>query len=130
MNKQRDYVYILMCICIAVVGFGAGFFSKSELVDKENKIKQQQILSEQSKQSFNPDVMQTENNEENLDYYFLVSREKTLLLYQVNDEEKILLKEINFDTSSLPDEDRLKLKAGIAINSLEDGYLLIEDFTS
>jgi len=55
---------------------------------------------------------------------------KRLNLYKIENGEKTLVKGIEFNTIYLPAEDRERLKKGIKLEDIEDGYELIEDFIS
>ena len=135
MRIKREYLYIALCIVFIFLGFGGGYLSgKAIYSDKEAK----QNSSENTGtaiQSFQPEPTEFAREASASDvaspiYYLLINEKNFLNLYEINGESRVLIKKINFNMQFLPAEDSQRLTAGIRLDSKEEGYSLIEDFTS
>lgn len=125
---------IMLCAAFIFLGFGSGYFT-GQLINsakvgssktEENQDTRVQIYRPQP--TFEQIPSPTPDNQSI--YYILKNENDILCLYEVVGEEKNLIKQLNINSQFLPQEDREKLKNGITLNSLEDGFSLIEDFTS
>ncbi len=63
-------------------------------------------------------------------YYFLQAQEEELRLYEVDGENRRLIKKAPVDTSMFPAADRTMLEEGIQLLNLEESVQYFEDFTS
>lgn len=131
MKIKRNCLYALLCIVFIFLGFGGGYLSGKAV--KSEKIPEKR---------YNENVIQnhppapTQNTEpataelSTSIYYLLISENNLLNLYEVSDTDKVIVKTISFKPDFLPEEDKQRLSTGIRLDSKEDGYELIEDFTS
>ena len=88
---------------------------------------------EKNTQIYSPATVTDTNNSisENTSIYYILKNESNILnLYEIKNNDKILIKSSPINTDFLPTEDISSLEKGIIIKTLEDGYQLIEDFTS
>ncbi len=63
-------------------------------------------------------------------YYSLQSQDNSLILYEVNGEQKKEVRRLPFEKTLYPEEDLSELAAGIRADSLEEGIQIMENFTS
>ena len=88
---------------------------------------------EKNTQIYSPATVTDTNNSisENTSIYYILKNENNILnLYEMKNNDKFLIKSSPINTDFLPTEDISSLEKGIIIKTLEDGYQLIEDFTS
>lgn len=128
---RREYLYGVLCAAVVAASFGGGYFAGKAAEDNEVK------MQDENKEVLTNTVPMDEDFEEIIAqqeeigiYYILKDEDKSLNLYKVENGEKTLIKEIEFDTKYLPADDRERLKKGIKLEDIEDGYELIEDFIS
>ncbi len=128
---RKEYLYGILCAVVVAASFGGGYLAgqvadADETVIKDNK---EEVLT--NTVPVDDDYEEIIGEQEQIGiYYILKDENKSLNLYKVDNEEKTLIKEIEFDTKYLPAEDRERLKKGIKLEDIEDGYELIEDFIS
>ena len=134
MRFKREYLYTIICAAIIVLGFGVGYLSGS--LRKRNNISPEQLTPDQQRSiqtqtpTPSPDYADASVDTAEPFYYLLISEENALNFYEINADTKVLIKKINFQAESLHSDDSLKLTKGIKLSSKEEGYALIEDFTS
>ena len=133
MKSLNKLNIIMLCAAIIFLGFGSGYFTGELINSKKNESKTQDNQDARL-QIYRPqpttEQLPSQTPDTHTNYYILKNENDILSLYQVIGEEKILIKELSINSQFLPQEDREKLKKGITLNSLEDGFSLIEDFTS
>ena len=132
MNNKRILAYIILAVIFCFVGLSGGYLIGRNSIPShaDDKITNQKTPS---LESYNPEPFAENDSEENTDYsekYLLKNENGVLTLYRITDEVTSIIKSIEFNSSFLPSEDRIKLEKGIYFNNLEEGFSLIEDFTS
>ena len=132
---KLKYVYTgLLSLAFIAVGFFGGYYMGSVVSGQKNETEAVKDNNTEI-QSFHSEpteitpgaytaekVMQT--------YYMLVSENSSLSLYEINGNSRVLIKSIKYNPEFVPNEDRRKLESGIRLDSKEEGFGLIEDFTS
>ena len=134
MKIKRNYIYaFLLSLVFIAAGFFGGYFSSRMIYEKKINT---QITENDSKeiQSFHSEPVEstpgTTSGITVKPYYLLVGEETSLRLYEVSGSSKVLIKSMKFSPEFVPAEDRRKLESGIRLDTKEDGFSLIEDFTS
>lgn len=130
---RKEYLYGILCAAFVSLGFGGGYLSAKSIYSGTEKNIDKTLSAELEIKDYDDVLPPTESvtAEVNVPVSYLLEGEgDNLTLYEVNGEEKNVIKTVKFSFESLPEEDRRKLKSGIVIQSVEDGYGLIEDFTS
>ncbi len=126
MNFKKSFSYIILSIIFCSVGFGGGYLLGANSVPSQAENKSPAPPSLQS-YNFEP----AENDDEDFEeMYLLKSEDNILTLYRITDELTSVIKSVEINTSYLPSEDRIKLNNGIYFDNVEEGFSLIEDFTS
>ena len=127
MNLKKTISYVILAVIFSSIGFGGGYLigANSTLTDAVEV-----PPSPPSLESYNFEV--TSDNEENQtrETYLLKNENDVLTLYRITDEVTSIIKSIKINSSFLPSEDRIKLNKGIYFDNIEEGFSLIEDFTS
>ena len=132
MNTKKTFTYIILAVIFCFIGFGGGYLIGINSIPShaDEKITKQ---TTPSLESYNPEPFTENTSEENSDYdekYLLKNENGVLTLYRISDEVTSIIKSIEFNSSFLPSEDRTKLEKGIYFDNIEQGFSLIEDFTS
>ena len=135
MRIRKEYLYIAFCIGLIFLGFGGGYLSaKAIYSDKpaEQNSSQNMVATVQSFQPKPTEFVHEETAGDTTSsiYYLLISEKNFLNLYEINGDSRVLIKTVNFNVQCLPAEDRQRLNSGIRLSDKEEGYSLIEDFTS
>ena len=134
MRIQRNYIYaLLLSIVFAAAGFFGGYFSSRAIYERKISAQTQkndstQIQSFHSEPSESTPGTVTETAEKT--YYLLTGEDTSLRLYEINGSSRVLIKSMKFSPEFVTAEDRRKLESGIKLNTKEDGFGFIEDFTS
>ncbi len=133
MSINKKIVLSLILLLFVFLGFGSGYLA-GKIINSTKKASQTPQAPDIATEIYRPQPT-TENtpivtSQPVIPYYLLKNENDVLSLYEITGEEKTLIKTININSVFLPSEDREKLKKGIAVASLEEGYELIEDFTS
>ena len=132
MNNKRIFTYIILAAIFCFIGFGGGYLIGINSIPShadENITKK----PTPSLESYNPEPFSEDTSEEssdNVEKYMLKNENGVLTLYRISDEVTSIIKSIEFNSSFLPAEDRTKLEKGIYFDNIEQGFSLIEDFTS
>ena len=119
-SKNTRITFLIICFIAAGFLFAFLFFTtgdKEELYENtntENVINYEEI---------------PEAKDEITEHYLLNLQNGTLCLYSVCGKENELIKQTELTDLSLPYEDIERLEMGIHLDSLEEGYQLMEDFT-
>lgn len=134
MKIKRNCLYALICAGFVFLGFGGGYLTgkatKSEKVSEQKNNVPNTEITLQSSPLPTPKTESVTAELPQSTAYLLVSENNRLNLYEINGDEKILVKTISFNQEVLPAEDKQRLAEGILLENKEDGYELIEDFTS
>jgi len=128
---RKEYLYGVLCALIVGVSFGGGYLV-GKVADADDA-----VIKDDNNPIYTNSVPLDDDYEEIVEeqkeigvYYILKDENKRLNLYKIENGEKTLVKGIEFNTIYLPAEDRERLKKGIKLEDIEDGYELIEDFIS
>ncbi len=130
MRLRRNYLYLLLLFVLGVSGFGAGFLTcrlitkPQEEVNSENTRTVEIYKPQPTEQNIGSDELQPSF------YYLLQNEDDILKFYEVNGEERVLIKSVQINSQILPREDKRKLEIGIKTTNIEEGFNLIEDFSS
>lgn len=135
MRVKKEFIYIVACVVFVVLGFGGGYFTGKLIYHENVTPKTMEDKTYTNIQSFHAEETEytddvADAEDENSGYYLLINENEKLSLYEINQDGKVLIKQINFNPNSVPAEDGRKLSAGVRLNTIEEGYSLIEDFTS
>ena len=132
MRYKKTFAYIILAVIFCSVGFGGGYLIGANTVpskaDEEIKNKTPPSL-----ESYNPQLYSENEPEKNTEEgvkYLLKNEDNVLTLYRISNEVTSIIKSIEINPAFLPSEDRIKLEKGIYFDSVEEGFGLIEDFTS
>lgn len=132
MFNKKTFFSISLSVLFGVLCFFSGYLvgenSKNAPVDTD-------ILQANSADfDKNNSTAASENDIiENIDEkeQFMLKNENDILnLYSLSDNNRQIVKSIPFNSSFLPSNDRIKLEQGIFLDTVEEGFALIEDFTS
>ena len=135
MRIRKEYLYIAFSIGLIVLGYGGGYLSAKAIYSDKTAEQNSSQNMLTAAQSFQPRSTEFVHEATAVDttlsiYYLLISEKNFLNLYEINGDSKVLIKTINFNVQCLPAEDRQRLNSGIRLTDKEEGYSLIEDFTS
>lgn len=126
---KKFFVYAILAFIFCSVGFGGGYLigvnSVLSQATNENIPHKSPFL-----ESYNPEPIIDNNGEYSAEQFLLKDENGVLTLYRISDEVTSIIKSIQFDSSFLPSDDRIKLEKGIYFDNIEEGFSLIEDFTS
>lgn len=128
MEVRRTVKYTVLCLLFIVLGFGSGYLTSmaiNSIKESDNKLYNKDIRTYRPQQT-----IVDEEIEETKKHYLLKNENNILSLYEISGEERRLIKETGIDTFFLPEEDIKKLNNGIQLSTIEEGFELIEDFTS
>ena len=129
MNFKKTFSYVILAFIFCLIGFGGGYLIGVNSVP--TKANDEFItINPPSLESYSSKPIETDDKEEFDECYLLKSENNTLTLYRITDEVTSVIKSIEINPSFLPLEDRIKLNNGIYFNDIEEGFSLIEDFTS
>ena len=132
MRFKKTFAYIILAIIFCSVGFGGGYLIGANSVpSKADENVQNQTPP--SLESYNPQLYPENEQEKNTEdgiKYLLKNEDNILTLYRISNEVTSIIKSIEINPSFLPSEDLIKLEKGIYFDSVEEGFSLIEDFTS
>ena len=128
---RKEYLYGVLCALIVGVSFGGGYLV-GKVADADDA-----VIKDDNNPIYTNSVPLDDDYEEIVEeqkeigvYYILKDENKRLNLYKIENGEKTLVKGIEFNTIYVPAEDRARLKKGIKLEDMEDGYELIEYFIS
>ncbi len=132
MKQKKLFSYIILSVICISFGFTGGYFLGRYVLGQNNFPAQTQSKESDDIYYTQPVVQITPSPIPTIisSYYLLKNENEVLSLYEINGEDSVLIKSININSSVLPSEDREKLKAGIKLPSKEEGFALIEDFSS
>ncbi len=126
---RKFFTYLVLGFIFCSVSFGGGYLLGMYSVPSQatdNNISTQTP----SLESYNPEPIIDENGNNSKEQFLLKDENGVLTLYRISDEVTSIIKSIQFDSSFLPSDDRIKLEKGIYFDNIEEGFSLIEDFTS
>ncbi len=132
MFNKKTFFCIFLSVLFGVLCFFSGYLagenSKNVPVDTD-------ILQANSTELDKNNATAASENDiiENIDKkeQFVLKNENDILnLYSLSDNDRQIIKSIPFNSSFLPTNDRIKLENGIFLDTVEEGFALIEDFTS
>ena len=132
MSYKKIFSYVILSIIFSFAGFGVGFFIGNNSISSQ-AVQDSKQKTLPSLESYNPQTVEEnslDNSSELTVKYLLKDENGTLTLYRVSDEITSIIKSVSFNSSILPSDDRIKLQKGIYLDSIEQGFQLIEDFTS
>ena len=126
---RKFFTYLVLGFIFCSVSFGGGYLLGINSVPSEAT---DDNISTQapSLESYNPEPLTDENGDTSREQFLLKDENGVLTLYRISDEVTSIIKSIQFDSSFLPSNDRIKLEKGIYFDNIEEGFSLIEDFTS
>ena len=130
MRERKNYLYLLLLFVLGASGFGAGFLTCRLVMQPNEKVDN---LQTKTVEIYNPEPAD-ENfklSEQEMSFYYLLQNENDILkLYEINGDERVLIKSVQINSQILPQEDKRKLEIGIKTTNIEEGFNLIEDFSS
>lgn len=131
MQSGKVFKSIALCLLFIILGFGGGYFTSMSMLSI-NKVTPENSKKEENIEIYKPQptVEETFIAEPPQKYYLLKNENSYLTLYEIYEDEKHIIRQTGIDIFFLPSEDREKLKNGIKLTSIEEGFELIEDFTS
>lgn len=129
MNFKKTFSYVILAFIFCLIGFGGGYLIGANSVP--TKADDEIVTTNPpSLQSYSSQPIENDDDNEFSECYLLKSENNTLTLYRITDEVTSVIKSIEINPSILPSEDRIKLNKGIYFDNIEEGFSLIEDFTS
>ncbi len=126
---KKIFGYAILGFIFCSVGFGGGYLIGVNSVPSQ-AIDENIPTKTPSLESYNPQPIIDDNEENSTEQFLLKDENGVLTLYRISDEVTSIIKSIQFDSSFLPSDDRIKLEKGIYFDNIEEGFSLIEDFTS
>lgn len=126
---KKIFSYVILGFIFCFVGFGGGYLIGSNSVPSQ-VINENAPTKTPSLESYNPEPIIDDNGKTSAEQFLLKDENGVLTLYRISDEVTSIIKSIQFDSSFLPSDDRIKLEKGIYFDNIEQGFSLIEDFTS
>ncbi len=132
MKQNKLFSYIIMSLICISFGFTGGYFIGKYVPNQSNASLQTQTQTKNDTEYSQPVIQISPSPIPSVftHYYLLKNENDVLKFYEVKGDEYILIKSININSSVLPSEDREKLKTGIKLSDKEEGFALIEDFSS
>ncbi|MDY3928420.1 MAG: hypothetical protein SOZ34_03550 [Clostridia bacterium] len=132
MNRKRIISCIILSVIFISVGFGIGYLTGKSVHTKDSISAEPQTNKTVSTYNSKQLIQNTPSPIPTVvsSYYLLKNENEVLTLYEISGNNSAVIKTININSSVLPYEDREKLKSGIKLSSKEEGFNLIEDFTS
>ncbi len=129
MNFRKTFSYVILAFIFCLVGFGGGYLigANSVPTKADNELT---TPIPPSLQSYSSQPIQDDDDNDSDECYLLKNEKNILTLYRITDEVTSVIKSIEINPSILPSEDRIKLRKGIYFDDIEEGFSLIEDFTS
>ncbi len=127
MNLKKTISYVILAVIFSSIGFGGGYLIGANSVPSNANDNPTPLPS---LQSYNFEITADDEQKKSAETYLLKNENDILTLYRITDETTSIIKSISINSSFLPSEDRIKLDKGIYFDNVEEGFLLIEDFTS
>ena len=127
MKFKKTFSYIILSIIFCSIGFGGGYLLGANSVPSQA---QNKTPNTPSLQSYNFEPVENDDDDDFEEMYLLKNEDNILTLYRITDELTSVIKSVEINTDFLPSEDRIKLNNGIYFENVEEGFSLIEDFTS
>ncbi len=129
MNFKKTFSYVILAFIFCLIGFGGGYLIGANSVPTKAD-DELATTNPPSLESYSSQPIENDDGEEFDECYLLKNENNTLTLYRISDEVTSVIKSIEINTAFLPSEDRIKLNKGIYFDNIEEGFSLIEDFTS
>ncbi|MBR3791629.1 MAG: BofC C-terminal domain-containing protein [Clostridia bacterium] len=129
MNFKKTFSYVILAFIFCLIGFGGGYLIGANSVPTKAD-DELAATNPPSLESYSSQPIENDDDKEFDECYLLKNENNTLTLYRITDEVTSVIKSIEINTSFLPSEDRIKLNKGIYFDDIEEGFSLIEDFTS
>lgn len=129
MNKNTFLKYTSIIAAFALTGFLIGFFISSSISKKPS-------VTPKTTSNNNENTQPVITNNETLapspilPCYLLKNENEILTLYEINGNEKNVVKTVSINSQFFPPEDIKKLSTGIKLSTIEEGFNLIADFSS
>ena len=127
MNFKKTFSHLILAVIFSSIGFGGGYLIGA---NSTPSIANDSPPSPPSLESYNFEIIADDEQKESAETYLLKNENDILTLYRITDETTSIIKSIEINSSFLPSEDRIKLSKGIYFDNVEEGFSLIEDFTS
>lgn len=127
MKQKNAVIYSFILVLVVIVGLFIGYLT-SYLLKADNPPENDIGLEIYNTEPYTDEVTTEATNPPI--YYLLKNENEVLKLYEVLGSSETLIKSINIASEFLPKEDQNKLKKGIKLESKEEGYEIIEDFSS
>lgn len=132
MNINKKYLNILLGVGLVAAGFVTGLFLGAP-EKQEGPIQAAEETESPAVQIYSPATPEAEEPTPTPYvgiYYFLQARENELRLYEVDGENRKLIKKAEVQTDMFPAADQSMLEKGIKLLNLEESIQYFEDFTS
>ena len=109
---KKFFTYLTLGFIFCSVSFGGGYLLGMNSVPSQAT---DDNVSSQSPslESYNPEPIVDENGNNSKEQFLLKDENGVLTLYRISDEVTSIIKSIQFDSSFLPSDDRIKLEKGI-----------------
>lgn len=134
MAENKKLIHAIICTGFVLVGFIVGFLigmprggPEPEEITMETEPPAVEINAHATPEAEEPSPTPTPYVGT---YYFVQSEEDSLNIYEVDGENKTLVKSAEVNLELFPASDKEALQQGVKVNNLEEGIQLIEDFTS
>lgn len=129
--KHKKTIYFTSVLGALIIAGTTGFIALYKDASKNNNPVIEPQNNEEKTEIYNPEIVEEPEDEiPAFCEYLLQSENDVLCFYQITNDEKVLIKNTNINPSILPREDLARLESGLFVSTLEEGYTLIEDFTS
>ncbi len=132
MHINKKYLNILLGIGLVAAGFVTGLFLGGP-EKPEEPIQAAEETDNPAVQIYSPATPEIEEPTPTPYvgiYYFLQAQDDELRLYEVDGENKKLIKKAAVQTGMFPASDKSMLEQGIKLPNLEESIQYFEDFTS
>lgn len=129
MNKKNIFKYTSIITGFALMGFLIGFLISISFSSKNNVTHTKTHSNNEKPQSVILNE-ETISSTPILPCYLLKNENEILTLYEINGNEKNVVKTVSINSQFFPPEDIKKLSNGIELSSIEEGFNLIADFSS
>lgn len=132
MFNKKTFFCISLSVLFGVLGFFCGYLAGEH--SKNTNVNTDILQANNADFDKNNSAAASENdiieNTDEKEQFVLKNENNILNLYSLSDNDKQIVKSIPFNSSFLPSNDRIRLEKGIFLDTVEEGFALIEDFTS
>lgn len=130
--SKKSFLFVSLSALLCVSCFVGGYITGGERskASYDTDISETDALKSEAEISTPAAENEIIESNDAAEEFMLKNENGILKLYSITESGGTVVKSVPFNSSFLPSGDRIKLEKGIILDTLEEGFSLIEDFTS